>query len=77
MEIVKGKKFLVTGGTGFLGKNLVKYVTDNGGEVKSSVGKDLNYLVIADPNSASSKAVAARKQGVTLISEEDFLAMVN
>ena len=32
MEIVKGKKFLVTGGTGFLGKNLVKYVIDNGGE---------------------------------------------
>jgi dTDP-D-glucose 4,6-dehydratase len=32
METVKGKKFLVTGGTGFLGQNFVKYVIDNGGE---------------------------------------------
>jgi GDP-L-fucose synthase len=33
MEIVKGKKFLVTGGTGFLGKNLVKYITEHEGVV--------------------------------------------
>ena len=31
MEIVKGKKFLITGGTGFLGKNLAKYITENDG----------------------------------------------
>lgn len=32
MEKIKGKKFLVTGGTGFLGKNFVQYVINNGGE---------------------------------------------
>jgi GDP-L-fucose synthase len=31
MEKLKDKKFLITGGSGFLGKNLVKYITENGG----------------------------------------------
>jgi len=55
---------------------LEKMAADSGADVKSSVGKGLTYLVIADPNSTSSKAVAARKMGTTLISEEDFLDMV-
>jgi len=29
--MIEGKKFLMTGGTGFLGKNLVKYITERGG----------------------------------------------
>ena len=55
---------------------LEKMAADAGGDVKSSVGKGLTYLVIADPNSTSSKAVAARKMGTTLISEDEFLDMV-
>ena len=55
---------------------LEKMATDAGGDIKSSVGKGLTYLVIADPNSTSSKAQAARKFGTTLISEEEFLEMV-
>ena len=55
---------------------LEKMAADAGGDVKSSVGKGLTYLVIADPNSTSSKAAAARKLGTTLISEEEFLDMV-
>ena len=37
-----------------------------------SVGKGLSILVLADVNSTSSKAVKARKMGVTLMSEEEF-----
>ncbi len=55
---------------------LEKMVADAGGEVKSSVGKGLTYLVIADVNSTSSKATAAKKLGVTLISELEFLELV-
>lgn len=55
---------------------LEKMASDAGADVKSSVGKGLSYLVIADPNSTSSKAQAARKFGTELISEEDFLEMV-
>ncbi len=55
---------------------LEKMAADAGAEIKSSVGKGLTYLVIADPNSTSSKAVAARKMGTVLISEDEFLDKV-
>jgi DNA ligase (NAD+) len=55
---------------------LEKMAADAGADVKSAVGKGLTYLVIADPNSTSAKAVAARKFGTSLISEEDFLDLV-
>lgn len=55
---------------------LEKMAAEAGADVKGSVGKGLTYLVIADPNSTSSKAQAARKLGTTLISEEDFLDLV-
>ena len=55
---------------------LEKMAAEAGADVKSSVGKGLTYLVIADPNSTSSKAQAARKFGTALISEEDFLDLV-
>jgi len=56
-------------------KKLEQMAIDAGGEVRS-VSKELMYLVIADPNSMSSKAVKARKLGITLISEQHFLNMV-
>lgn len=56
-------------------KELESLVKQYGGEVRS-VSKGLTYLVIADVNSTSSKAKAARKAGVTLISEADFLEMI-
>ncbi len=40
------------------------------------VTKELNYLVLADPASNSSKAEKARKLGVTVISEEQLTEMV-
>lgn len=55
---------------------LEKMVIDAGGDVKNSVGKSCTYLVIADVNSQSSKAVAARKLGTILLSEDQFLGMV-
>lgn len=55
---------------------LEQMVLDNGGIVKSSVGKGLGYLVINDLNSTSSKAVSAKKLGTKLISEDDFLEML-
>ena len=51
MEIVKGKKFLVTGGTGFLGKNLVKYVIDNGGEA-DYFGSSYDLSVVSESERA-------------------------
>lgn len=72
-----GKSFAITGSTELSRKELVKFIEDNGGEFKKSVGKDCTYLIIADPNSTSSKAQAAKKLGITLISEKDLLQYGN
>lgn len=70
-----GKSFCFTGAASRPRKELWALVNDNGGVVFESVKKGLDYLVMADPNSTSSKAQKARKMGVQLISEEDFVAM--
>ncbi len=57
-------------------KVLAKMVEDNGGTVSSSVKKGLNYLVLADRNSTSSKAQKARKLGTEVIDGETFEALV-
>lgn len=57
---------------------LEKMAEEAGADVKGSVGKSLSLLVIADPeNSTSSKAVAARKFGTKLISEDEFLRLIS
>ena len=44
-----------------------------GGKVIGSVSKNTNYLINNDTDSASAKNVSAKKLGVTIISEEDFV----
>lgn len=73
---LSGKSLCFTGSMKNKRPVLEKMAADAGADVKGSVNKGLTYLVIADPNSTSSKAVAARKHGTTLISEEDFLDLV-
>lgn len=70
-----GKSFCFTGTMKMPRAKLQKAAEDAGGTVKKSVGKGLDYLVIDDPASNSSKAQAARKLNTTLISEEEFLEM--
>ena len=50
-------------------------VINKGGIVFDSCKKGLDFLVMADPNSTSSKAQKARKDGITIISEQDFFEM--
>ena len=71
-----GKSICFTGSMVNKRPVLEKMAADAGGDVKSSVGKGLTYLVIADPSSTSSKATAARKLGTKLISEDEFLDLV-
>ncbi len=73
---LNGKSFCFTGTMTNKRAVLEQKVVDAGGSNKSSVGKGLTYLVINDTASTSSKAVAARKLGTVLISEDDFLKMV-
>ena len=55
---------------------LEKMAADAGAEVKGGVGKGLSFLVINDVNSNSSKTVNAKKFGTQLITEDQFIAMV-
>lgn len=71
---LNGMSFQFTGTMKNKRAALEKIVVEKGGQVKS-VGKGLTYLVIDNPSSGTSKAVAARKLGIKLISEDDFLGM--
>ena len=74
---LSGKSFCFTGSMSYKRKDLQAMVTAHGGTNLDSVTKNLTYLVIADPNSTSGKAKKARELGITLISPEQFLEMVN
>ena len=66
-----GKSFCFTGELKTMkraqAENLVK---QNGGSVKSSVTKDLSYLVTNEPNSGSSKNIKAKSFGIPVICSE-------
>lgn len=61
-----------TGNMSMKRADLEEIAEDNGGRIGWKKGFK-NILVIADPNSASTKAKAARAQGHDLISEEEFM----
>lgn len=73
-----GKTFVVTGKLA-LHKNRdeIKAVIErNGGKVVGSVSSKTDYLINNDINSTSSKNVSAKKLNIPIISEDDFLAML-
>lgn len=72
---LNGKSFCFTGAASRPRKELWELVEKNGGIVHESMKKDTQFLVLADPNSTSSKAQKARKQGTNLLSEDDFVKM--
>ncbi len=80
---LKGLSFCVTGTTKKPRKTIHKDITDNGGIVKGSVGKDLYYLITnEDPETFTSgkmkKAQELSKKGeLQIISEEHFYRMLN
>lgn len=71
-----GKSFCFTGAMDYKRSVLQDYVIRAGGTNFDSVKKGLTYLVMADPNSTSTKAVKARSLGITIISPVEFLSMV-
>ena len=58
-----GKSVCFTGAQPKKRSILETMITDNGGEVRDSVTAGLTYLVMADPNSKSSKAKKAKELG--------------
>ncbi|MBO6164978.1 MAG: NAD-dependent DNA ligase LigA [Eubacterium sp.] len=72
-----GKTFVITGSlVTFPNRDaLKKVIEDRGGKVSGSVSAKTDYLINNDINSNSSKNKNAKKLGVPIITEEDFLGM--
>jgi len=71
-----GKTFCFTGTLGRPRKELEQMVEERGGTLLAGVTKELMFLVMADPNSGSSKAEKAKKYGTQCLDEAQFMAMV-
>lgn len=74
--VLAGTSFCFTGSSTLSRPELTRLVEDKGGRVLAAVTKELQFLVIADQASTSSKAVKARKLGTKLITEEELMAMI-
>jgi DNA ligase (NAD+) len=75
-EMLEGKTFVISGVfENFERDDLKIKIEVNGGRVLSGVSGKLNYL-LAGANMGPAKLEKARKLGVTILSEEEFLAMI-
>ncbi len=76
-ELLNGNSFVISGVFEKVSRNeLKKMIEDNGGKVSSSISSKTNYLVAGD-NMGPSKLAKAEKLGTKIISEDDFLKMLN
>ena len=75
--LLKGVSFCFTGElVNMKRKEAEEKVKALGGSSKSSVVKDLSYLVTNDPESGSAKNKKAQELGVKIINEDGFLALL-
>lgn len=64
---LKGKVFAITGKFDMDRKDIIAAIEKRGGSVKSSITKEVQYLVCADGDSESAKVVKARQEGVKIL----------
>ncbi len=73
---LSGKIFVVSGVFAKVSRNeLKKLIEDNGGKVSSSISSKTTF-VVAGENMGPSKRQKAEGLGIAIISEDDFLAMI-
>lgn len=79
VQIFENMTFVITGSVEhFANRNEVKDVIESkGGKVTGSVTAKTNYLINNDVNSTSSKNKKAKELGIPIITEEQFLAMLD
>ena len=78
-QIFENMTFVITGSVEhFANRNEVKEVIESkGGKVTGSVTAKTNYLINNDVNSTSSKNKKAKELGIPIITDEEFLAMLD
>lgn len=74
-----GKTFVITGTLVHFAnrKEAQAKIESVGGKVAGSVSKNTDYLINNDIQSGSSKNKKAKELGIPILSEEDFLRMLN
>jgi len=72
---LQGKKFVFTGGLNIPRPKASDLVKKKGGRVASSVGKDIDYVVVGE--NPGSKFNKAKKMGLKIINEEEFIKIVS
>lgn len=73
---LQGKSFQFTGTMELSRDKFEMMVLNHGGRL-SSVTKKLDYLVVADVNTTSTKAARARELGIKIITEKHFMKLVS
>ena len=73
------KTFVITGTVEHFTnrKELKEKIESLGGKVTGSVSKKTDYLINNDTMSSSSKNKKAKELGIPVITEEEFLSMIN
>ena len=74
-----GKTFVITGKLEYFSnrKELEETIEKNGGKVSSSISTKTSFLINNDKMSNSSKNKKAKELDIEIISENDFLQMLN
>ena len=76
-NVLQGKAFVVSGVFEVLSRNeLKKSIEDHGGKVTGSISKKTAYVIAGD-NMGPSKKVKAESLGIPVISEHDYLKMID
>lgn len=75
---LSGKVFVITGSLAHFQnrKELEEEIRKAGASTASSVSKNTSYLINNDKNSTSSKNMKAQELGIPILSEEDFLKLL-
>ena len=76
---LKDKKFVITGTVKHF-KNrteLQDFIERLGGKVVSSISKNVDYLINNNIESTSAKNVAAKKMGIPILTETEFMEKFN
>ena len=73
--MLKGKIFAISGTLSEPRNYFVDWITGRGGVVSPSVTKKVTHLIVSDPGITTTKISSARKQGITIISEDNLKDM--
>ena len=76
---LENKTFVITGSVNhYQNREAIKAdIEAHGGKVVGSISSKVNYLINNDINSTSSKNQKAKSLGIPIISEDEFLSMLN